>query len=298
MTEPNREELYKIINHVLANYGSGKDVSLTTEIKIYNEKYQHRLQTNPQLSIFEEAVPYSEEVKKAILFCEDLADYKERTDIDASDDVSPATCRRLLKQLAEYAPYLTPENTEICQRLTKTLKYYIPEYKKELLFAEYDKYITDIIERDKARKIKKKNKEKTAVEDAYIERLANHFFKTMKEDTYLKDMAACPEKMELYEKSVKIVDFLSSKQYSRFVKYNMKREIYEEISNIAEELGPNYASKAKKAKEEAQRFKKSADNIINPPKKKPVKRNHNSRWDFFKQIEERNRRAQEEYWNK
>lgn len=296
MTEINREELYKIINRAITNYASSRDISLTCEINIYEQKYQYRLQNNPQLSIFEDTMPYLQEVKKAKLFCKDLADFKKETDIDASDDdVSPQLCRRLFNQLAEYASYITPENTEIAQRLTNALKYYMPEYKKELLFAGYNRDIANMFEKDKERKSKKRKKENTSAEDAYLEMLAKHFFKTMREDSFLRDMEACPEKIELYEKSVKIVDFLSSKQYSRFIKYNMKSEIYEEISKIAEELGPDYASKAKKAKEEAQRFKKAVDNLINPPKKKPIKRKPKS---FIEQIEERNRRAQEDFWNK
>ena len=123
MTETTYSELYKIINRAIKNYGITENVSLVSEIHIYEQKYLYRLQTNPQLNIFENNIPYKKQVEKTKLFCEDLDYFRLKTALDSDDcDVSKSVCRRLLEQLDTYASHIEDENMKVIQRLKRKLK--------------------------------------------------------------------------------------------------------------------------------------------------------------------------------
>ncbi len=257
MTETTYSELYKIINRAIKNYGITENVSLVSEIHIYEQKYLYRLQTNPQLNIFENNIPYKEQVEKTKLFCEDLDYFKQKTGLDSDDcDVSKFVCRRLLEQLDTYASHIEDENIEVVQKLKRTLKSYLPEYKKENTFAEYREEISQIKARMRYNK-KYKNKNEN---DIILKQRVLSFFKKLLEDGYIKNMDACPEKIDLYEGAIGIVNTLPQNKYSRTKKFELKSNLYKEIAETAKKLGPRYILILEEANKNATRFAKAKEN--------------------------------------
>lgn len=262
MAETTHEELYRIINRAIENYGMDRNLSLTDEINIFSQKHRYRVQTNPQIDIFETSLPEIKEVKEAVSFCEDLEYIKQELDIDKDENeyfIPEKMCHRLLQRLKTYAPYLSQSNKDIAQGLAKTLKRYLPEYQKEIILNEYNDAFNYIWQTNKN---VQKNQRSTINKD-YLGSLAVEFYKKFKKDNYLQNMEACPEKIELYEKIIKIINFLPQDRFKRITKFNIKRDLYKDIKEMAEKLGPSYAQKAQKAALEEKRYQDAVDNVIN-----------------------------------
>lgn len=255
-------ELYRIINRAIKKYGEStdSDVSLTSEINIFKQKYAYYAQQHLQLIIFEEPVSSLQQIENAERFCKELEYLKKETDLyNEKGSVSEDGCRYLFQQLSEYESHIEDDNSKHVESLKALLKHYLPEYKKEIVINEYNLDM-DIMKRiqnsNKKRKIKAKN-------DSFLQKRAQLFFESFMKDGYLQNMEACPEKIDLYEKSLKFVNLLPSNKYSRVKKFKIKVEINEKIKKMAEALGPGYAGKAQKATAEIRKFQNSIVKTIN-----------------------------------
>ena len=273
------KELYRIINRALEKWGNFDDVSADTEIKIFSQRYNYRCQNNPQVNIFEEALPSPEAVSNAIQFCSDIETYRAHTDIysDRDDSLSEDFYRRLYKGLERYAANITPNNDIKYKILKKSIQGFLPEFHEIQLLDQYNQEISIIQELKK-----KKNLE------ANIK--ANYFIKQFMNSEELKKIPTSPQKLELYQRSLAVVDSLSKDKFSRSYKFALKRDINKEIYKMATDLGAGYVEVAYKAKEEAERYQNAIDrakqyatasNQFHPPRLSST---------------ERNRRLMEEYW--
>lgn len=271
------KELYRIINRALSKWGEFDDVPADCEIKLFNKKYNHRRNSNPQIDIFESPLPSEDDVKRATQFCSDIETYREITDIYSQNDDEPSVdfYRRLYKNLEFYAPYIQPENEIKYKYLTQNLQKKLPEYQTALIIDAYSTEI-DIIKSLHKRK------------DSTGSIRAKYLFNQMMNDESLKQAPASAKKLSLYEKSLDVVACLSKENYSRSAKFALKRNINLRIKDIALQLGTRECKiKAERAQYEVNRYQNAID--------KAKQYSHKKRRSPLS-TEERNQRALEEYW--
>lgn len=250
------KDLYQIINRAISTWNRSFDKPVNTEIKIFADKYQQRLTTNPQLNLFEEVPALPQELKDVWQLLDDLDDYRLATDIDAkSDYVSETLCRRLLCEIRKFQPIISPENLPTTENIIRGIKSYLPEYKDDILLEEY------ISEADSIHK-KKPHKSNDVTEIERCSHQAYFFLKRTLKGSEIKTIQPCPKKIELYQKCIKVVDCLMSKKYRRTFKFKLKKDLNEEIYKCADSLGAGYVATAQNAKEEAKRFDRAIINAL------------------------------------
>jgi len=268
-------ELYRIINRALSRWGDFDDVPADREIALFNEKYNYRRTINPQLSIFEDTLPSQDEVKRATQFCKDIETHRESVNIydDNSLELSEKFYRRLYQNLEYYAPHFSPQNQLKYQSLKQIIQRKLPELQNTVLLDDYNKEIDVITCLHKAQR-----SETSLRAGIFINQLLNS------ED--IKAMPPSPKKVTLFEKSLKLVDYLSKESNSRSRKFSLKRDLNLRIRETALNLGPSYKERADLAQYEANRFQKAIDKAQKYGKE-PKKRTMS--------LEERNRRAYDEW---
>ena len=241
-------ELYRIINRALSKWGEFDGAPADKEIKIFNEKYNYRRATNPQIGLFEDALPSQKEVERANQFCSDLEFYREATDIYSENnfDVPEKVYRRLYENLEHYAPHISAENQVKFQCLKQSMQRNLPERQSPVLLSEYNK------EMDVIKDYHKRGYAESATR-------ARVFLNQLMNDEDIKTMPPSPEKLSLFEKSLKVVDCLPKGSTSRSYKFSLKRDINMRIQETASNLGPAYIEKAQLAKYEISRFQKAID---------------------------------------
>ena len=250
------KDLYQIINRAISSWNRFIDRPVNTEINIFAEKYQQRMATNSQLSFFEETPALPQDLKEAQQFFNKLEDYRLATDIDANDDdISETLCRDVLHGLKKFTPILSPENIQTSEILIQNIKRHLPEYKDDIQLEEYIEEANEIHKR----KPKRDSNEK-AIEDSSHN--AYHFLKRILKGTEIKEIKPCAKKIELYQKSIKVVDCLVSKKYRRTFKFKLKKDLNEEIYKCAESLGAGFVAIAQNAKDEVWRFDRAINNAL------------------------------------
>lgn len=228
-------ELNRIINRAIEKSGYGSDARIDSEVNIFYNKYKTRQQTNPQISIFEDKIPTLEDVKSAKTFCENLEEYRkelyayEMLDIDLSENI----CRQVYKGLEKYESIISPGNKLRFDAIKKNVMRNIPELKGKVKIEEYNETAINI------HKLHKEYKKNHSSYKNY-EMTSLDFFREITKDEDLKEYKPSPEKLQLYQNCVKIVDCLPKEKYGRMAKFRLKRDIYKEIGNIASQLGENY----------------------------------------------------------
>ncbi len=242
------EELYRIINRAISTYGDGSDV--TREIKIFQNKYHTRKQQNPQINIFEEKPPLTQDVENAVAFCRSLNRYGEITEIDAKqEDETEEFYRKFYSQIQQYKDHLTPKNKRIYDIIIEEIKKHLPEYGDEVLLKNLNGEIQATIQRKRA-------KDKLGYEIR-----AQDFFNHFLHNDRVKGIRNSREKMELYQGCLKIVDCLPKENFSRTAKYEIKRDLNQTLMEIAQDMGIEYKEIAQKAQVEVTRYQRAIDNI-------------------------------------
>lgn len=250
------QDLYQIINRSLSNWRKGVDVSVSAEINIFTKKYEERIKNNPQINIFEEKPALPQELKEVKRFLNTLEDYRETLDIDAKIEYLPEeSYRRLATFIDKYKDILIPENKITAETISEYAKRYLPEYKDYFLLKDYLEE-ADMICKRKPQKVGDAGSEECA-RDAY------YFLKKVFKGDEINNIESCPEKIELYQKSVKLVDCLTPKKYPRTFKFRLKRDLFAKISKCAKELGSDYKNVAELAEKESFRFSNAIDNTLN-----------------------------------
>ena len=249
-------DLYQIINRAFSNWKKGVDVSVSSEINIFAQKYQERLKSNPQIDIFEETPILPHELKEIRCLLNTLEDYRETLDVDAKKDyLSEESYRSLAVLLDKYNKILTPENRITGETIAEYAKRYLPEYKDFFILKDSHKEASDIYKRKP-----KKSGDLGSEECAHK---AYYFLKKVLKDDEIKNIQPCAEKIKLYQKSLKLVDCLTTPKYRRIFKFRLKRDLYAEISKCASALGEDYKDIAIEAKKESSRFDKAIVNVLN-----------------------------------
>lgn len=249
-------DLYQIINRAFLNWKKGEDVSAGSEINILTNKYQERLKTNPQIDIFEEKPTFPRELKEVRCFLNTLESYRETLDVDAKVDyLSEDSYRELATFLDKYKDILTPENKILAEALSGYIKRYLPEYKDFFMLKDCLEEASSIY------KTKPKKAEDWGAEECAHK--AYYFLKKVLKGDKIKNIEPCPEKIELYQKSIKLVDCLTPKKYPRSFKFGLKRDLFNEISKCASGLSSDYKDIAEQAERESFRFSNAIVNIKN-----------------------------------
>ena len=254
-------DLYQIINRAFSNWKKGEDVSASSEINILTNKYQERLKNNPQIDIFEEKQVLPQELKDVRNFLNTLENYRETLDVDAKIDyLSEESYRRLATSLEKYKDVLTPENKILADTLSGYIKRYLPEYKGFFMLKDCLEEASNIY--------KGKPKKSGDLGAEECARRAYYFLKKVFKEDEINNIEPCPEKIELYQKSVKLVDCLTPKKYPRTFKFRLKRDLFAKISKCAANLSTDYKDVAAQAEKESFRFSNAIDNTLNYTLKK------------------------------
>lgn len=233
MVEVTRDVFIKLINDSVKacidaarKFRRSKDIPTKTwcsaqdsfdEIDEYERAYRANSQTT---DCYGKKLPSLEWIKKTQILCRRMASFLDDSSVDAPEDtkVNPESCATLLQQLDVYAPLLDKDNY---QTLSNILITYIPE----------TKIISDIAEQERIRRSKKRKKEPTKEEDAKLKSLAENLFQIL--DNGLESMGPCQRRLELYEKSLDIVNYLDM---GRIKKYEKKCQICKKIISDAEAI--------------------------------------------------------------
>ncbi len=248
------KDLYQIINRAFSNWRKGIDVSASSEINIFTKKYQERLKNNPQIDVFEERPVLPQELKEVRRFLNTLESYRETLDVDAKNDyLSEENYRELALALDKYKNVLTPDNQIVSETISEYVKRYLPEYKDFFTLKDCLEEASSIY--------KRKPKKRGDLDAEECARKAYYFLKKVMKGEEIKNITPCPEKLELYQKSIKLVDCLTPKKYPRTFKFRLKRDLYNEIDKCATNLSADYKSVANEAKAERARFDKAIINV-------------------------------------
>lgn len=255
------QDLYQIINRAFSNWRKGEDVSASAEINIFTQKYQERLKNNPEIDIFEERPVLPKELKEVRRFLNTLESYRETLDVDAKNDyLSEESFRELALALDKYKNVLTPDNQIVSETILGYIKRYLPEYKDYFMLKDCLVEASDIY--------KRKPKKSGDLGSEECARNAYYFLKKVFKGEEINNIEPCPEKIELYQKSVKLVDCLTPKKYPRTFKFRLKRDLFAKISKCARELSSDYKDIAELAEKESFRFSNAIDNTLNYTLKK------------------------------
>lgn len=249
------QDLYQIINRSISNWRKGEDVSASAEINIFTKKYEERLKNSPQIDIFEEKPALPQELKEVSRFLNTLEDYRETLDVDAKIEyLSEESYRRLVTFLDKYKDILTPENKITAETISECAKRYLSEYKD--IFTLKDCLAeADMICKRKPKKVGDAGSEECAHKAYYL-------LKKVMKGEEINNIKPCPEKIELYQKSIKLVDCLTLPKYRRIFKFRLKRDLNAEICKCASALSEDYKDIARDAARESARFDRAIVNTL------------------------------------
>jgi hypothetical protein len=237
-------------------------MDVSVNIKAFSKKHWEYVKTSPQLSFLDEEIPTSKEVHEAIDFCELLDEYRRSVDVyvDEPEQLSESKQREILQGLDKYRPYILEEHKSTFNVLVKNLKRDLPEYRGEILLEELNEDAVNVYKR-KQEASNTKDKAKREYKKEYCSRLAVEFFKTFKENSEIvKQTPDSKKKLTLYSNTLKIIDCLPDKKYSRSDKYRLKYKINSAIIKVCTSLGDNYYLAKENAKRELEKFEKAIYN--------------------------------------
>lgn len=252
-----RNELYRIISRAIADWENTRDMAINEEIKVFIKNYIQRRKVKPQIDLFEDNLPTFEELNKAKQFCDDLENYRISADIDKENDDLPETVySRLNEYINATRKYLPVESLKTLDIMQKNIKRKLPEHKGLILLEDYNNEASHIQKMHQTY-LRACRKKQPASKD--YERFAEIFFAEVLNNEDLKKIKSCPEKIKLYENSLKIVDCLPKHKYGRTFKFKLKRDLNYGLKKTAFELGGAYHEIAVKAAYEQQRYQKSME---------------------------------------
>lgn len=254
-----QQQLYHIINRAVSKCVDIRNSDpVNTEIKIYCRKYEERKKANSQLNIFEPPLPLKDELKYAVQFLNDLEDYRRATDvyIENEDPLPEEEYRRLLAMTEIFEKNLTEENQSICHTLKENFKRYLPEFKQEILMADYIKQADRIYDMKRGyERCRRKNKQSSK----NYETETCYFFRDILRDEDLKKIQPCPQKIKLYQSCIRIVDCLPPDKYRRTAKFKLKKDLNYGLRLAAGALGEEYSDIAQRAEHEERRFQNAIE---------------------------------------
>ncbi|MCM1323095.1 MAG: hypothetical protein NC218_02820 [Acetobacter sp.] len=250
-------EIYQEINQALKQIGKSSDEPVNKDILRLKMQYKHQCKQNTHPSLFDRSWVLTEEINAAQTFCDALEAYRLATDvhIDDTPDLSEHSVRILHKGLERYKPYISEENSSIIKALETTIHSRLPEFRSQYILKQYNQQAQMIY------RLKKRQKSAKAM-SSDCERQALYFFAEILDNEELRKIKPCPEKMNLYINSVKIVDCLPKEKYSRFAKFQLKCRFYYAISRSALILDKPDRTRAQAAYEQYLRFKKAAEKTL------------------------------------
>lgn len=249
------KDLYQIVDRAFSQWNRADDVSMSSEINIFTKKYEERFKSNPQIDVFEETPVIPQELKNVRTFLNDLEEYRQTLDVDSiNDTLSEQTYRRLSIALDKYKNELSDENKVLGDIISSNVKRHLPEYEDFFMMKDL------ITEADSVYKRKPKKAQDFGSEECA--RSAYYLLKRILKNEKIKNLKPCSQKIELYQKSLKLVDCLTPKQYRRTFKFKLKRDINDEIYKCALELKSDYQNIAQEAKKESNKFSKAIVNTL------------------------------------
>ena len=133
MKNISKENLANIINTTIQGYGEASAVKSYEQMSEFHKDFFYKVQTDPQLNLFDAEFPTSEDVKNAKKFCKIYVDYKRYVDICVDDEdayFSEDSYRELYQYLQLNKKHISKENINRFNDLEKTLRRYIPEFSK------------------------------------------------------------------------------------------------------------------------------------------------------------------------
>lgn len=282
-SEIKHNELYRIINRALSGCLNFEGNAVNKEIKIYCSRYIKKQNKKASDPVYE----LPQELLCAIRFCDDLEHYRGTTDIysDKDETLSENQYRRIFSALNYYDAHIVSKNKKIKNILITSIKHHLPEFREDVLL---DKYIEDA---ERIYKLKKNSDKTCRQKQQYAkdyEKEAMRLFRELFADEELHQIKSHPKKIELYEKSLKIVNCLPPERYGRVAKFKLKIDLNSAIQKTAALLGENYKPIADKAEREIKRYQRAIEQTQyyteNPTKKRKLS------------IEEYNRRKFEEWY--
>ena len=256
------KQMYFLISKAVSESHNFKDMDVSVGIKAFSKKHWEYVKTSPQLSFLDEEIPTSKEVHEAIDFCELLDEYRRSVDVyvDEPEQLSESKQREILQGLDKYRPYILEEHKSTFNVLVKNLKRDLPEYRGEILLEELNEDAVNVYKR-KQEASNTKDKAKREYKKEYCSRLAVEFFKTFKENSEIvKQTPDSKKKLTLYSNTLKIIDCLPDKKYSRSDKYRLKYKINSAIIKVCTSLGDNYYLAKENAKRELEKYEKAIYN--------------------------------------
>ncbi len=244
------KELYRIINHALSKIRENSDTPINEEIVLLKKRYVEQSKNI-------ELPPFLGEFGAAEDFCNALEAYRLSTDVYAENppELFERNVRLIQKGIERYRPHIDKENYVVISALETTIRSRLPELRSQYVLEQYNKMAKLIYGLKKKQKAKK-------ISPADCERLALQFFTDVLNDKELKGIGLCPEKMELYENTLNIVDCLPKARYNKTMKFQLKSQLYRAISLGALKLDYPDEGRAKTAYNEYLRFKNAADNAL------------------------------------
>lgn len=261
MSNITSSEIHRIINRSVMRYFNDDDNKLNTEMLAFEKRYYHYL-SHTQRSLFDEPVPTQKELSYAINFCNTLERYRISNDINAKEnfELSHTEYLTLLKGIQYYRKYIPFENVNIFDSMERNIKYFLPEYRLYNIIEDYNNDISIIKSQHKIYQKKKKTSQSATSTSYQI--LTVHFFKELSQNQELKDMPACPEKIELYKNCISIVDYLPKDKYNRTTKYKIKCQFYLALFHMAKSLPTPDIDLARKSHDEYQRFTRAIERSL------------------------------------
>lgn len=261
MDSMNAKSLYQLINRSIVQVGKRSDEPVNKEMYLFKERYTYYISCNPQQYLFEERRPLMEEVAFALDFCDALDAYRQTIDANTKEPspLSDQDCRILLKGIEIYKDHISSENYDTLEVIKNSAKRRLPEFREQYLLREYYNDALFVINEKKKYQKAKKNKQ-TPSKD--YEKYAVHFYERITHDEEIKHIKICSEKKELYILTLEIVDCLPKEKYSRSTKFKIKSQLWWGIAKSLSILDKTKVEEIKKARIEAQRYAKAAENAL------------------------------------
>lgn len=261
------KQMYHLINEALSECYNDKNISVNARIRKFQQQHWQIAQSNRQLNVFEEPIPSTKEVYRAVDFCDLLDDYRISVDVFNEHDVNLGTdfYRQLYNGIEHYRPHINNENQPTLKLLEHSVRKKIPEFRPLELLAEYNERALEVL---KLKKDYDKNKHKNPQSDKLYEQKADSLFRDILHKKELPEIPPSVDKLSAYSNILNAVDCLPAKKYSRSKKYNLKYNINLAIVGICKHLGDNYFLAQTNAAKNADKYLQALRNAQNFAKNK------------------------------
>lgn len=287
-TDISEEQLFHILNKAIKGCTCQAQERLDTEANKFVFRYMFFLnqKSGLQQNMFGERLPDYKEVRDIAQLCENLEAYRCSIDVYAeeNEELSEMQYRHLYEGINKYRENIFPENIEKADRIKLEAERHLPEFKTYFLLQD------SLTEAQEITKMEKSFKR---------EQRTSSFFNETLENSELKDAEPSAQKLQLYQVSLSLVNYLPDNSFRRIEKFELKVNLNTTIRNIAQILmnqendvqeKNHYQAIIQEAENERQRFQVSIDNMHSYKKGEMKKRRPLS-------VEEINRRAMDEWIN-